>query len=83
MKQCQCEEQEVGRSMWMKLEMFLYEGNIPLCWEEFSLIYPEDTSIVKRTFQIKLPQPISQGGTDKSVLKISFDFDFSSFSNIK
>ncbi|KAG5893049.1 hypothetical protein JTB14_014829 [Gonioctena quinquepunctata] len=54
--------------------------------EEYLFIYPvsEDTAIVpEEDIPIKLPQPISRGGTERALLKISFDFDFSSFSDIK
>lgn len=52
---------------------------------DYSFSYPEkeDRSTVSIEDITKLPPPLSRGGTERAMLKINFDFDFSAFKNVK
>nr|CAD7263368.1 unnamed protein product [Timema shepardi] len=51
----------------------------------YSFVYPEkeDTSNVLREDLIKLPPPVSSGGTERVALKVNFDFDFSRYQPVR
>lgn len=71
----------VGR-VTRQLEIDEYEVTfLRRCEQSYTFIYPEneDTSVVYLTDMTKLPSPVSSGGTERVVMKVKFDFDFSQF----